>query len=132
MKRILLFVLVCVLLISPLTEASWGWWAPTQPNLQPPAWNEPSWPSPSPQPNPNPNPNPNPQPNPNPNPSPVPSPGTPILPSQPNDPGSKVPLPNPSLSSDEQSLINQVNQERTKSGLQALQIDYSLVSLAKQ
>jgi uncharacterized YkwD family protein len=43
-----------------------------------------------------------------------------------------VPLPNPSLSSDEQTLINQVNQERAKNGMKALQIDYSLVSLAKQ
>jgi uncharacterized YkwD family protein len=43
-----------------------------------------------------------------------------------------VPLPNASLTSDEQSLINQVNQERVKNGLKALQIDYQLVALAKQ
>jgi uncharacterized protein YkwD len=43
-----------------------------------------------------------------------------------------VPLPNPSLSSDEQSLINQVNHERIKNGQRALTIDYSLVALAKK
>ncbi|HKM43252.1 MAG TPA: CAP domain-containing protein [Limnochordia bacterium] len=126
MKRILLFVVVCVLLVAPITEASWGWWAPVQPNIQPPSSNQPSWPSP--------NPKPNPQPDPTPNPNPSPNPGSPILPTQPSNPGTgtTVPLPNPSLSSDEQNLINQVNQERTKNGLKALQIDYSLVSLAKQ
>lgn len=119
MKRILLFVLVCVLLIAPLGEASWGWWAPASPNIQ-----QPSWPSLNPSPNPNPNPSPNPNPNPNPE--------SPILPTQPSSPGSAVPLPSPILSSDEQSLINQVNQERAKNGLQALKVDYQLVSLAKQ
>ncbi|HBN97393.1 MAG TPA: hypothetical protein DDZ66_13965, partial [Firmicutes bacterium] len=88
----------------------------------PPSWSEPSWPSPSPQPDPEPNPNPNPNPN----------PGSPILPTQPSNPGSKVPLPNPSLTSDEQNLINQVNQERAKNGQQALKIDYDLVALAKK
>ena len=123
MKRILLFVLVCVLLAAPVTEASWGWWAPTAPSIQqPPVWSQPSWPNPQPKPNPQPNPNPNPNPN----------PSTPILPTQPSNPGSKVPLPNASLTSDEQSLINQVNQERVKNGLKALQIDYQLVALAKQ
>ncbi|NMB21340.1 MAG: serine protease [Firmicutes bacterium] len=130
MKRILLFVLVCVLFVAPLAEASWGWWAPVQPNIQPPSWNQPSWPSPNPKPNPQPTPQPNPQPNPTPN--PTPNPGSPILPAQPSNPGTKVPLPSSSLTSDEQTLINQVNQERTKNGLQALKIDYSLVSLAKQ
>lgn len=122
MKRILLFALVCLLFAAPLAEASWGWWAPTVPNIQPPSWSEPSWPSPSPQPDPEPNPNPNPNPN----------PGSPILPTQPSNPGSKVPLPNPSLTSDEQNLINQVNQERAKNGQQALKIDYDLVALAKK
>ena len=122
MKRILLFALVCLLFVAPLAEASWGWWARTVPNIQPPSWSEPSWPSPSPQPDPEPNPNPNPNPN----------PGSPILPTQPSNPGSKVPLPNPSLTSDEQNLINQVNQERAKNGQQALKIDYDLVALAKK
>ena len=43
-----------------------------------------------------------------------------------------MPLPNPSLTSQEQKLINQVNEERIKNGRQPLQIDYTLVSLAKQ
>lgn len=126
MKRVFLLALVCVLLAAPLAEASWSWWAPTVPNIQNPSWGQPSWPTPSP------NPNPNPRPDPKPNPSPNPSPGTPILPSQPSNPGAKVPLPSSSLTSDEQSLINQVNQERAKHGLNALKIDYSLVALAKQ
>ncbi|NLL47395.1 MAG: hypothetical protein GX249_02305 [Firmicutes bacterium] len=126
MKRILLLSLICVLFVAPITEASWGWWAPVQPNIQPPAWNQPSWPSP------NPTPNPTPRPQPEPTPTPSPNPGSPILPSQPSNPGTKVPLPSSSLSSDEQTLINQVNQERAENGLQALQIDYSLVALAKQ
>lgn len=124
MKRILLFALVCVLLVAPLAEASWSWWAPTAPNIQNPSWGQPSWPAP--------NPSPNPRPNPSPNPSPNPTPGAPILPSQPSNPGAKVPVPSASLTSDEHSLINQVNQERAKSGLQALKIDYELVALAKQ
>lgn len=110
MKRVFLLALVCVLLAAPLAEASWSWWAPTVPNIQNPSWGQPSWPTPSPN----------------------PSPGTPILPSQPSNPGAKVPLPSSSLTSDEQSLINQVNQERAKHGLNALKIDYSLVALAKQ
>lgn len=122
MKRISILVLICALFIAPLAEASWGWWAPAQPNFSNPSWGQPSWPSPSP----------NPSPSPSPNPNPTPNPGAPILPSQPSNPGNKVPLPSSSLSSDEHNLIKQVNQERIKNGRQALQIDYGLVSLAKQ
>ena len=122
LKHLSLIVVICVLVVAPFAQASaWEWWAPSL--QQTPSWSQPSWPTPSPTPNPTPNPTP----------TPTPDPGTPILPVQPSkpSPGTSVPKPNPSLSSEEQNLINQVNQERIKNGRQPLQIDYGLVSVAK-
>ncbi len=129
MKRSWILLVVMLLLVSSVGKASsWGWWSPSTPSAQSPNWNTPTWPTTPtlptqptlPQPTPS-------QPTP-----PTPSPGTPLQPVRPSNPSNKVPLPSASLTADEQSLINQVNQERTKLGLQALQIDYSLVALAKQ
>ncbi len=129
MKRSWILLVVMLLLVSSVGQASsWGWWSPSTPSAQSPNWNTPTWPTTPtlptqptlPQPTPS-------QPTP-----PTPSPGTPLQPVRPSNPSNKVPLPSASLTADEQSLINQVNQERTKLGLQALQIDYSLVALAKQ
>lgn len=126
MKRLSAVVLTIVLLAAAGVQASaWEWWAPTLPNTPPASstpW-QPNWPV-----------NPSPNPNPNPNPNPTPNPSTPILPVQPSQPGSgsQVPEPSPSLTSDEQRLIDQVNQERIKNGKQPLKIDYTLVALAKK
>jgi uncharacterized YkwD family protein len=134
LKRLSVIAAVIVLLAASVAQASaWEWWAPTLPNKPPASSTPPVWQPTLPvNPSPNPNPNPNPQPNPNPNPSPNPS--NPILPVQPSkpSPGSQVPVPSTSLTSDEQRLIDQVNQERIKNGRQPLQIDYSLVALAKK
>ena len=124
MKRSCILLVVMLLLASPIGQASsWSWWAPSTPSTQNPVWNTPIWPTtpilPT-QPTPT-------QPTP-----PSTSPGTPLQPVLPSNPGNKVPLPSSSLTADEQSLINQVNQERLKSGLNALQVDSGLVALAKQ
>ncbi|HAN94062.1 MAG TPA: hypothetical protein DCQ17_00660, partial [Firmicutes bacterium] len=106
MKRLSAVVLTIVLLAAAGVQASaWEWWAPTLPNTPPASstpW-QPNWPV-----------NPSPNPNPNPNPS------TPILPVQPSQPGSgsQVPAPSANLTSEEQRLIDQVNQERIKTGRQ--------------
>ena len=51
----------------------------------------------------------------------------PVEPSKPVEPvENKVPFPSLSLSSDEQRLIDLVNQERAKAGLNPLQIDMDL------
>lgn len=128
MKRLSALVLLIVLVAASAVQASaWEWWAPSLPSnppvTNPPVW-QPALPTPNPQPNPNPNPNPNSTPNPN----------TPILPVQPSQPGSgsQVPVPPANLTSEEQRIIDQVNQERIKNGRQPLQVDYTLVALAKK
>jgi len=126
LKRLSVVVLLIVLLAASAVQASaWEWWAPTLPS-NPPASNPPVWQPTLPAPNPQPNPQPNPNPNPN--------PSNPILPVQPSKPGSgsQVPAPSANLTSEEQRLIDQVNQERIKNGRQPLQIDYTLVALAKK
>lgn len=128
MKRFCFAVLLLVFVAaSAAVQASaWDWWAPTLPNTQqpstPPIWQptqpaQPTKPTTPTQPT-----------------TPTPSPSTPIQPVQPSAPssGSKVPVPSTSLTSDEQRIIDQVNQERIKNGKQPLQVDYTLVSLAKK
>lgn len=125
LKRSCLLVAVILFLVSSVGQASsWGWWAPSIPSTQNPGWNTPIWPTTPTLPT---------QPTQPQQPTqPKPNPGAPLQPVQPSNPGNKVPLPNASLSADEQSLINQVNQERLKNGLKALQVDYALVALAKE
>jgi len=125
LRRLSAVALLIVLLAASGVQASaWEWWAPTLPST-PPSSNPPYW-QPSLPVNPTPNPQSNPQPNPQPNPS------TPIQPVQPSNPGSQVPAPSASLTSEEQQIIDQVNAERIKSGKAPLQIDYTLVALAKK
>lgn len=122
MKRSLLFSVVFVLLLTSFVAAdSWSWWAPTVPKSSP-SWDQLLWMniplqggsgSNTPLP---------------PQTNPVP----PLRPIQPEKPVSPPSPPVPSLTADEQALINQVNQERLKNGLNILQVDSSLVALAKQ
>lgn len=129
MKRSVVFALIIVILVTPIASASsWDWWAPNPPSLKEPGWQNPNPILPV---EPDPKPGPQPVPNPNPDPTPPVNPGSPLLPSQPSNPGNKVPVPNKALSGEERRLIEQVNQERANNGLQPLQIDQGLVSLAK-
>ncbi|HPU35701.1 MAG TPA: CAP domain-containing protein [Bacillota bacterium] len=79
-------------------------------------------PEPKPQPKPEPKPQPKPEPQPQPQPQPQPKP-------------EPQPQPEPELPSginaDEQKMLDLVNQERAKAGLQALQMDPNLVKLAR-
>lgn len=65
----------------------------------------------------------------------VPSPSVPNPQPQPNQPlqplPNNVPTPSSSLSSNERELINLVNQERIAAGLRPLEVDMTLVQLAK-
>jgi uncharacterized protein YkwD len=66
-----------------------------------------------------------PTPTPTPTPAPTPTP-TPITPTAPGT----IVIPG-SLTSDEQSMINMINQERSKNGLPALKVDFRLVAAAR-
>lgn len=122
-QRSFVLVLILVLMASSWVSASsWDWWGPSASDLPKPSGTTPLWPWFEFQPSP-----------PKPSPQPVPSdPGSPLRPVQPSKPETSVPLPTPTISSEEQTLINQVNQERLQSGLKALQVDLNLVALAKE
>jgi uncharacterized YkwD family protein len=150
LKRITILLVAALLMASVAVQASaWQWWnqsptVPTQPTVpsQPTQPSQPSQPSyywwqpnlPS-QPS---------QPTWPTQPSEPTVPTQPTQPSEPIDPvqpgqpstpvdpvGNKVPFPSLSLSSDEQRLIDLVNQERAKAGLSPLQVDMDLVRVAK-
>lgn len=150
MKRITCLMIVLLLAMPISTQASaWNWWSqsqsqtqtpstpsipsqptsPTQPSQPPYYWWQPTLPSQPSQPT---WPNEPTQPvNPGQPVEPV-EPSKPIEPSQPTNPvGNRVPFPSLALSSDEQRLINLVNEERVKAGLNPLQVDMDLVRVAK-
>ncbi len=121
MKRGFILSLVLVLFLASSGGASsWNWWAPSPPSGGGSTWgqilwpelNQPSWPAPQP---------------------PAPSPGTPpVKPEMPEKPTEPTLPPNSSLTADEQQIINQVNEERAKNGLNVLQLDTGLIALAKK
>ncbi|HHY10765.1 MAG TPA: hypothetical protein GX528_09430 [Firmicutes bacterium] len=119
-----LIVILCFTLTAGAHASAWDLWAPTAPIVSDSFWGVPFWPDW--------NFNPTPAPNPKPNPSRPINPGTPIVPVQPGPPKDEVPLPGASLSADEQSLFNKVNQERLKMGVKALKHDPGLTALAKE
>lgn len=147
MKRIAILMIAALLMASAAVQASaWEWWSqtpavPSQPSVPsqpaPPSqpsspgyywWqlnlpaqpSQPTWPN---------------QPNEPKTPSEPAQPVDPVQPVEPSKPvepvENKVPFPSLSLSSDEQRLIDLVNQERAKAGLNPLQIDMDLVRVAK-
>lgn len=101
---------------SQPSSPGYYWWQPNLP-AQP---SQPTWPN---------------QPNEPKTPSEPAQPVDPVQPVEPSKPvepvENKVPFPSLSLSSDEQRLIDLVNQERAKAGLNPLQIDMDLVRVAK-
>lgn len=147
MKRIAILMIAALLMASAAVQASaWEWWSqtpavPSQPSVPsqpaPPSqpsspgyyWWQPNLPAQPSQPTwPN-------QPNEPKTPSEPAQPVDPVQPVEPSKPvepvENKVPFPSLSLSSDEQRLIDLVNQERAKAGLNPLQIDMDLVRVAK-
>ncbi len=60
--------------------------------------------------------------------APVPEPKPPVA----NNPPSPSPAPSGNLTAAEQKMVNLVNQERSKAGLQQLRVDMSLVELARK
>lgn len=153
MKRISLLLVVLLLAASAAAHASaWDWWnqsqgAPTQPTVpsqpvqpaqpsqpsyywwQPALPTQPAWPSQPAQPTQPTQPTEPAQPV---EPNKPTGPVSPAEPSRPADPvKNKVPFPSLALSSDEQRLIDLVNEERAKAGLNPLQVDMNLVRVAK-
>lgn len=132
MKRSFICSLLLILTLTAAASANaWQWWSSNPPSQSvqsvqstQPSWSlepiqptQPYWPT---------EPIPPTQPVPS-----VPAPETPIEPIQPITPEDRVPFPNLSLSGEERQLINQVNQERIKHGLKPLNVDMTLVSIAK-